>query len=201
MGMDAETVARAFEPFFTTKPKEKGSGLGLATVYGIVAQAGGAVNLYSEVGIGTVVTILLPSVSSPIVVAEPASVATHRHGGETILIVEDEELVRDVASRILTRNGYRVLVAQNGSEALEVVAAHGGAIDLLLTDVVMPGLTGDQLAERIAATHPDILVLYMSGYPATVVTSEGIVQKGLRLMSKPFVERELLDNVRAVLDE
>ena len=199
-GMDSDTIAHAFEPFFTTKPREKGSGLGLATVYGIVAQAGGTVNLCSEPGMGTTVTVLLPSVLLPITAVETPRQLTHHHGGETILVVEDEDLVRDVASRILTRNDYRVLVARGGAEALDIVQSHGDEIDLLLTDVVMPGLTGNELADRVARSHPQIRVLYMSGYPESVITSQGVIEPGIRLISKPFVEPELLDSVRAVLD-
>jgi nitrogen-specific signal transduction histidine kinase len=199
-GMSQDTIAHAFEPFFTTKPKEKGSGLGLATVYGIVAQAGGMVSLYSEPDMGTTVTILLPSVSSPITAAETPRGVTHHHGGETVLVVEDEDLVRDVASRILIRNGYRVLTARSGAEALEIVDREGDEIDLLLTDVVMPGLTGNEVAEQVSRRFPQVRVLYMSGYPESVVTSSGVVEEGIRLISKPFVEPELLDSVRGVLD-
>jgi len=200
-GMDRDTIERAFEPFFSTKPKEMGSGLGLATVYGIVNQAGGMVDLESDVGTGTTVTILLPSVVSSATQAEPRRRATRRsHGGETILVVEDEDLVLDVASRILARHGYHVLVARGGAEALELIAEHRETIDLLLTDVVMPGLTGKQVAERVTELRPGIRVLYMSGYPESVITSQGVVQRGIHLVSKPFVAADLLDHVRATLD-
>ena len=125
----------------------------------------------------------------------------HHHGGETILVVEDEDLVRDVANRILMRNGYRVLMARGGSEALDVIASQGDQIDVLLTDVVMTGLNGNEIAERVVKLHPHIRVLYMSGYPEFVITSQGTIEPGVRLISKPFVEPELLDNVRRVLDE
>ena len=199
-GMEPATLARAFEPFFTTKPKEKGSGLGLATVYGIVAQAGGGVNLYSEPGIGTTVTIMLPSVASPITAHDAAPLAAHHHGGETILVVEDDDLVRDVASRILTRHGYTVLVAHGGAEALALLEERGFGVDLLLTDVVMPGMTGNEVAARVEERYPGARVLYMSGYPESMVTSQGVVDAGVRLISKPFVEPELLETVRSVLD-
>ena len=200
-GMDHDTIERAFEPFFSTKPKEKGSGLGLATVYGIVNQAGGMVDLESDVGTGTTVTILLPSVASSADHVEPERRATRRsHGGETILVVEDEDLVLDVASRILTRHGYRVLAARGGAEALELIGEHRETIHLLLTDVVMPGLTGKQVAERVTELRPGIRVLYMSGYPESVITSQGVVQRGIHLVSKPFVAADLLDHVRATLD-
>jgi PAS domain S-box-containing protein len=200
-GMDRTTIERAFEPFFSTKAREKGSGLGLATVYGIVSQAGGTVDLVSEVGTGTTVTILLPSMASAVAESDtPRSTPRRSHGGETILVVEDEDLVLDVARRILTRYGYHVLAARSGAEALELISEHRGTIHLLLTDVVMPGMTGKQVAERVAEVRPRIRVLYMSGYPEPVVTSQGVVQGGIHLVSKPFVAADLLDHVRATLD-
>jgi PAS domain S-box-containing protein len=200
-GMSRETIERAFEPFFSTKPKEKGSGLGLATVYGIVNQAGGMVDLESDLGTGTTITILLPAVASIIKQPDTPRQSTRRsHGGETILVVEDEDLVLDVATRILTRHGYRVLGARDGSEALELIQEHKGTIHLLLTDVVMPGLTGNQVAERVSELRPKIRVLYMSGYPESVITSQGVVQRGIHLVLKPFVATDLLDHVRATLD-
>jgi CheY-like chemotaxis protein len=181
-GMDRDTIERAFEPFFSTKPKEKGSGLGLATVYGIVNQAGGVVDLESDLGSGTTITILLPSVVSSVAQPDEPPRATRRsHGGETILVVEDEDLVLDVARRILTRHGYHVLAARGGAEALELISEHRGTIHLLLTDVVMPGLTGKQVAEHATKLLPRIRVLYMSGYPESVITSQGVVQRGIHL--------------------
>ena len=200
-GMSPEIIERAFEPFFSTKPKDQGTGLGLATVYGIVTQAGGMVDLSSDIGTGTTITILLPSVSSPVTIADAPRVLTRRkHGGETILVVEDEDLVLDVASRILSRNGYHVLTANGGAQALELIRTHRGTIHLLLTDVVMPGLTGNEVAGMITKVRPKIRVLYMSGYPESVITSQGVVQKGIRLVSKPFVAADLLELVRSTLD-
>ena len=200
-GMDRDVIERAFEPFFSTKPKERGSGLGLATVYGIVNQAGGMVDLESDLGEGTTITILLPSVGAATAQSDAPRSATRRsHGGETILVVEDEDLVLDVASRILTRHGYHVLAARGGAEALTLVGNHRGVIHLLLTDVVMPGLTGKQVAERVTERLPRIRVLYMSGYPEAVITSQGVVPRGIHLVSKPFVAADLLDRVRATLD-
>jgi PAS domain S-box-containing protein len=199
-GMDRETIDRAFEPFFSTKPKDKGTGLGLATVYGIVTQTAGLVDIHSEIGAGTTVTILLPGVASAVTLPDAPRAARQHHGGETILVVEDEDLVVDVASRILTRHGYRVLVARSGVEALEVIQTHRGTIHLLLTDVVMPGLTGKDVAERVSAARPEIRVLYMSGYPESVITSQGVIEQEIRLMSKPFKAPDLLEHVRAVLD-
>jgi PAS domain S-box-containing protein len=199
-GMDRKTIDRAFEPFFSTKPKDKGTGLGLATVYGIVSQTGGMVELDSEIGAGTTVTILLPSVVASL--ADPVAgprMRLHRTG-ETILIVEDEELVRDVATRILTQHGYKVLVAAGGDAASALIDGHSGEIELLLTDVVMPGLTGRALAEQVSETRPEIRVLYMSGYPESVIASQGVLDQGISFVSKPFNAADLLEHVRAVLD-
>ncbi len=200
-GMDRATIDRAFEPFFSTKSKDKGTGLGLATVYGIVSQAGGMVDIASDVGKGTTITILLPSISSPLpTAAEAPRAMNRRHGGETVLVVEDEDLVLDVATRILSRHGYHVLGARGGAQALEQIRTHRGVIHLLLTDVVMPGLTGAEVAAMVTKIRPKIRVLYMSGYPEAVVTSNGVIQPGIRLVSKPFVAADLLDLVRSTLD-
>jgi PAS domain S-box-containing protein len=200
-GMDQPTIDRAFEPFFSTKSKDRGTGLGLATVYGIVSQTGGLVEIQSEVGAGTTVTILLPSVVAAVAAKAAAPPTARRHHtGETILLVEDEELVRDVATRILTEHGYAVLVASGGEAAVALIDSHPGTIDLLLTDVVMPGLTGRELAEQISETRPEIRVLYMSGYPETVIASQGVLDQGIFFVSKPFKAANLIDHVRAVLD-
>jgi hypothetical protein len=199
-GMNRETVERAFEPFFTTKPKDMGTGLGLATVYGIVSQTGGMVELHSEVGVGTIVTILLPTVASAATEPEAARTVTRHNAEEALLIVEDEALVLDVATRILTQHGYRVLAARSGLEALELIDRYHGPIHLLLTDVVMPGATGKDVAESVSRVRPEIRVLYMSGYPESVIASQGVIDQGLRLLSKPFKALDLLEHVRAVLD-
>jgi PAS domain S-box-containing protein len=199
-GMDEETVDRAFEPFFTTKPKDKGTGLGLATVYGIVSQTGGMVELHSKVGVGTTVTILLPSVAS--VVTKPAlrERSAEVTPVETILVVEDEELVLDVATRILTQHGYHVLAARNGEAASALLDGHQGIVHLLLTDVVMPGETGKEIAARVSRLRPEIRVLYMSGYPESVIASQGVIEPGIALVSKPFTSVDLLAQVRSSLD-
>jgi two-component system cell cycle sensor histidine kinase/response regulator CckA len=159
------------------------------------------VDLESHLDTGTTVTILLPSVVSAAAHPDaPRSTTGPSPGGETILVVEDEDLVLDVASRILTRHGYRVLGARGGAEALELIGQHEGAIHLLLTDVVMPGLTGKQVAERVTELLRAARVLYMSRYPESVITSQGVVQRGIHLVSKPFVAADLLDHVRATLD-
>jgi PAS domain S-box-containing protein len=199
-GMDREVVERAFEPFYTTKPKGEGSGLGLATVHGIVTQAGGHIELTSEVGVGTEVTVLLPvserepSTEAPRPATEPSP------GGETVLVVDDEEALRQLAARILTRHGYTVLVAGSGEEAIELARSHEGEIHLLLTDVVMPRMLGKEVAEQVLAVRPRIRVLYMSGYAQPVLASQGTLDDGVELMEKPFTGAGLLARLRSVLD-
>ncbi len=201
-GMDREVIEHAFEPFFTTKPKGVGTGLGLASVYGIVAQAGGDVAIYSEGGVGTTVSILLPATDTgaPAVPADKAEPQAHRHSGETVLVVEDEDAMRELTRRILTRNGYEVLLARSGVEAIELVRAREEPIDLLVTDVVMPQMLGKEVAEQIAALRPDVAVLYMSGYAQPVLASTGTLDRGVTLIEKPFSEGRLLEKVREVLD-
>jgi DNA-binding NtrC family response regulator len=159
------------------------------------------VELDSEIGAGTTVTILLPSVVASLAEQHVAGPRMRLHRtGETILIVEDEELVRDVATRILTQHGYEVLVAASGDAASALIDGHPGKIELLLTDVVMPGLTGRELAEQVSETRPEIRVLYMSGYPESVIASQGVLDQGISFVSKPFNAADLLEHVRAVLD-
>ncbi|MEU8817721.1 ATP-binding protein [Actinoplanes sp. NPDC048796] len=200
-GMTPEVVERAFEPFFTTKASGEATGLGLATVYGIVTQADGEVGITSEPGLGTTVTVLLPaaatSATSP-AVAEPA--ADTRGRGETLLVVEDEDALRDVAGRILSGAGYQVLKAECGTKALDVAARHSGQIDLLLSDVVMPGMLGKELAERLVRERPDTRVLYMSGYAQPVLHTQGTLDPGVALLEKPFTADDLLTAVRKRLD-
>jgi PAS domain S-box-containing protein len=199
-GMAPDVVERAFEPFFTTKASGEGTGLGLATVYGIVTQAGGEVGINSEVGLGTTVTVLLPAgaAAAPVDTAErPAPTGGH---GETLLVVEDEDALRDVAGRILTGAGYRVLSAECGAQALELAARHDGEIDLLVSDVVMPGMLGKELAERLVVARPGTRVLYMSGYAQPVLASEGTLDPGVVLLGKPFTANDLLAAVRERLD-
>jgi len=199
-GMDEKTIDRSFEPFFSTKAKDKGSGLGLATVYGIVSQTAGMVELHSKLGVGTTVTILLPSVASAVTKPEIHERSADVTPVETILVVEDEELVLDVATRILTQCGYHVLSARSGEEASGLLDSHQGIIHLLLTDVVMPGETGKEIAMRVSKLRPEIRVLYMSGYPESVIASQGVIEPGVALVSKPFKSAELLAQVRSALD-
>jgi signal transduction histidine kinase/CheY-like chemotaxis protein len=198
-GMAPEVTARAFEPFFTTKPKGEGTGLGLATIYGIVTGAGGHVQIYSEPGLGTTFTVLLPATDAPM--PEPDQRREPRRGrGETILVVEDEAAMLEVARRLLEDGGYSVLTASGGEEALRIVAAHEGEIHLLLTDVVMPGMLGKEVAARVAQLRPGIPVLYMSGYAQAVIGPMGDLSSGHAIIDKPFTEAQLLDRVAEALN-
>jgi PAS domain S-box-containing protein len=199
-GMDAETKARIFEPFFTTKAEGSGTGLGLATSYGIVKQAGGYIWVYSEVGHGTTFKLYLPRAVGE---AEPLPASEHPatlHGTEMVLVAEDEEQVRALTVRALRRLGYTVLAAGTGSEALELVQHHGGSLHLLLTDVIMPGLNGKELALRASTLQPRLRVLYMSGYTSNVVVHHGVLDAGVSLLQKPFTPDQLARKVRQVLD-
>jgi PAS domain S-box-containing protein len=200
VGMPREVLARVFEPFFTTKPKGQGTGLGLATVYGIITQAGGHPQLYSEPGYGTTFTALMPvTEDTP---ASTLSVRADRVGGhgETIVVAEDERSRRDLVARILARHGYQVRVATTVQEALALAGQLELRIDLLLTDVVMPSMLGSELASRAAAIRPGLRVLYMSGYAAEVLDAQGTLPVGGELLEKPFTEDGLLARVRQVLD-
>ncbi|HEU0042302.1 MAG TPA: ATP-binding protein [Jiangellaceae bacterium] len=203
-GMAPDVVERAFEPFFTTKGRGDGPGLGLATVYGIVTQANGEVSIASSPGLGTTVTVLLPAsrVGSEQTGAADTLAAQSTAGrGETLLVVEDEDALREVAGRILSGAGYRVLAAECGAAALELAGRHDGTIDLLLSDVVMPGMLGKELAERLTAARPDTRVLYMSGYAQPVLHSQGTLDPGVALLEKPFTADDLLAAVRKRLDD
>jgi PAS domain S-box-containing protein len=201
VGMERAVLERIFEPFFTTKPKGEGSGLGLATVYGIVSQAGGFVSAYSEPGRGTSFKALFP-VTEPVPLAgEEATAPVNRRGGEVVLVVEDEEAMREVTRRLLMRNGHEVLTARNGPEAIGIARDHAGTIDLLLTDVVMPQMLGKEVAERVHEIRPSIRVLYMSGYAQPVLASQGTLEEGVILVEKPFTEAALIAKVREVLDK
>ena len=197
-GMDRETRERIFEPFYTTK--SGGTGLGLSTVYGIVKQSGGHIWVYSEVGVGTTFKVYLPASgatpSTDLVVASPAA-----HGGtETILVVEDESAVREVARAMLQRRGYTVLAAADGDQAMRVANRHPARIDLLLTDVVLPRANGRRVAERLTAVRPELKVLYMSGYTEDAIVTQGVLEAGIALLEKPFSEAALAIRVREVLD-
>ncbi len=201
-GMDAETQARLFEPFFTTKEKGKGTGLGLSTVYGIVKQSGGTIWVYSEIARGTTFKIYLPRVvdvlETPPLVPAPRSESAR--GSETILLVEDEEAVRTLAREALEEAGFQVLEARHGVEALTVSQQHHGRIHLLLTDVVMPEMSGRVLAGRLASQRPTLKVLYMSGYTDNAIIHQGVLDPGTSFLPKPFSPDTLVRKVRAVLD-
>jgi len=201
-GMSEETQAHMFEPFFTTKEKGKGTGLGLATVYGIVKQSGGFIWVYSEVGHGTTFKLYLPRVQE---LAERASQpaqtpARAARGTETVLVVEDEAPVRSVARQVLERHGYTVLEAPSAEAALDLATRYSGAIHLLLTDVVMPGLNGRELATRLADLRPDARVIFMSGYTDDAVTRHGVLEPGSAYVQKPFTPDAIARKVREVLD-
>jgi signal transduction histidine kinase len=199
-GMDAETRTHLFEPFFTTKGVGRGSGLGLATVYGIVQQSGGRIEVYSEPGTGTTFKIYLPRVAAPAHAAQPSGTGAPRGGTETLLVVEDEAAVRRLARQALERLGYRVLEAGDGRQALDVAAAHAGAIDLLVTDVVMPGMGGRELAEHLTGLRPGLRVLYTSGYTESAIVQNGTLDPTVAYVPKPYTPDQLARKVREVLD-
>jgi CheY-like chemotaxis protein len=198
--MDEATRARIFEPFFTTKRPGQGTGLGLSTVYGIVKQSHGFIEVYSEVGQGTSFKIFLPQVTEAEGTDRPAPTLVSRSGTETILLVEDNVGLRRLATRMLAAAGYTVLGAATGEEALRALARHEAPVPLLLTDVVMPGMGGRELAERSAQTHPEMKVLYMSGYTSDTIVRHGVLEAQVPFLNKPFTQAVLLQKVREVLD-
>jgi signal transduction histidine kinase/CheY-like chemotaxis protein len=200
MGMSPETAAHIFEPFFTTKGGSRGTGLGLATSYGIVKQSGGYIWVYSEPGHGTTFKVYLPRVDATVETAAAMRPKTEvQRGSESILLVEDEEAVRDLTQTVLTSYGYKVIVTQDPEHALSV-AATGLPIQLVLTDVVMPSMSGRELVQKLTAKYPHLRVLYMSGYTDDIITSGGVLEAGLAFLQKPFTPATLAQKVRDVLD-
>jgi len=200
-GMNGDTLSRIFEPFFTTKEVGKGTGLGLSTVYGIVTQSGGCVEVDSEVGHGSVFRVFLPSVAPPEGVEEQVRTPILPTGSETVMVVEDEPMVRGFAVEVLRGVGYTVLQARHGDEALDMILSHREPIHLLLTDVVMPRMSGPVLAERVRSLRPETAVLFMSGYTDEAILSPGGTASGAELLQKPFGPRLLAERVRRVLDK
>jgi CheY-like chemotaxis protein len=201
IGMDEETQARIFEPFFTTKEEGKGTGLGLPTVYGIAKQSGGNIHVYSESGVGTTFRVYLPRVEKE-AAPMPEHTATDEalKGSETILLVEDEELVRELMVEVLEGRGYELLAAANGAEALAICEQHEGRIDLMVTDVVMPGMSGVELAAQARQVKPDMEVLYLSGYTNSALVAHGALGAEGHFLEKPFEPDDLARKMREILD-
>jgi signal transduction histidine kinase len=201
-GMDERTRAHLFEPFFTTKEVGKGTGLGLATVYGVVKQSGGQIAVYSEPGRGTTFKIYLPqateTVPAPVSGPEPPG---DLHGRETVLLAEDDEGVRRLARQVLEEKGYTLLEARTGAEALDVAGQHPGPIHLLVADTVMPEMNGRELSQRLVRSRPGVKVLYVSGYSENVIVHHGVLDPGIPFLQKPFTPPALLRKVREVLDQ
>jgi len=202
VGMSQDLQARIFEPFFTTKEAGKGSGLGLATVYGIVKQSGGNIWVYSEPGIGATFKVYLPLDTSddPIAGRAEPQGGQWSKGNETVLLVEDAPVIRRLAREIMSRAGYTVLEAADAVQALSLVATHAGPIDMLLTDLIMPGPSGVDLAEQLKTIRDDVRVLFMSGYTDNAIVRNGLLGEGASFLQKPFTPEELLRKMRQVLD-
>ena len=198
-GMTAEVKARLFEPFFTTKPKGRGTGLGLATTYGAVKQSGGHIEVYSELGKGTTFKIYFPAASGSVETLEPIEAVTPT-GDETVLLVEDDPDVRLLSSEMMLSLGYRVIAAASGDQALEMVTQRKEPIHLLLTDVVLPGMNGRQLAEKLTVIHPETRVLFTSGYTEDIIVYRGVLDQGLSFIGKPYSRDSLAAKVRQILD-
>jgi CheY-like chemotaxis protein len=199
-GMTPEVLRHAFEPFFTTKEPGKGTGLGLSTVYGIVTQSHGRLRVGSEPGCGTTFEIFFPQAGEPVACRTPTMATCGARGSETVLLVEDDAMVRRLTEATLERAGYRVLAAANGADAQRLAAGRGGSIDLVITDLVMPGMPGPELARRLEAAHPGLRVLYMSGYADDTMARLGLSEERVSVLAKPFAPDELARRVREVLD-
>jgi CheY-like chemotaxis protein len=200
-GMDRDVIEHLFEPFFTTKDMGQGTGLGLATVYGIVKQNDGFINVYSKPDKGTTIKIYLPCCATEEAAAAADPVQAIKGGTETILLVEDEETLLDLSRTLLEGLGYRVLTAATPGEAIQLAEAHPGEIHLLITDVVLPGMNGRTLSERIRTLQPALKCLFMSGYTANVIAHRGILDKGVQFIQKPFMKKGLAAKVREALEQ
>jgi CheY-like chemotaxis protein len=199
-GMNEEVKARLFEPFFTTKERGKGTGLGLATVHGIVKQSGGDIQVYSQIGHGTTFKIYLPRIDELMAAQDATVPPSLPRGKETVLLVEDEAAVGKLARQALEASGYRVLMAHTGEEALQLAQGYRGDIDLLLTDMIMPGITGTELSEQLTKERTHVRVLYMSGYTDNAFFHQGRLTNGTAFLQKPFSLDDLLQKVREVLE-
>ena len=198
--MDSATRQNIFEPFFTTKQQGKGTGLGLATVYGMVKQSGGDIWVYSEPGQGTTFKLYFPRVTEAVSAgASEESTLSRQLCSETVMLVEDETQVRELTQRMLKQLGYTVLTAAKGDEAIELSSAHPGAISLLVTDVVMPNMSGKQVADALVVTRPDIKVLFLSGYTDNTVGNHGVLDSNVNFLAKPFSRETLARKIREVL--
>jgi CheY-like chemotaxis protein/anti-sigma regulatory factor (Ser/Thr protein kinase) len=202
IGMEEAVLARIFDPFFTTKEQGKGTGLGLAMAYGIMKQSQGAIRVESTLGEGSVFHLYLPCIADE----DPATGEVHAAGGlvggsETILVVEDDERLRDMVVRILGRAGYSLLAAEGGQDALDLLARKQAPVHLLLTDVVMPGMSGRDLADEVAVLRPEIRILFMSGYTDDMLSVHGVLKPGIELIQKPFTPAELTQRIRHLLDQ
>jgi CheY-like chemotaxis protein len=201
-GMDRETQSKIFEPFFTTKESGKGTGLGLSTVYGIVKQSGGNIWVYSEKGQGTTFKIYLPRIEEDVEIEERTTSSSETlTGTETLLLVEDDEIVRQLARQILEMSGYTLLEASTPDEALHLYEQYKDPIHLIITDIVMPGMSGRELAHQLAQKRHDGKVLFMSGYTDNAIVHHGILDEGTHFLQKPFTPDALLRKVREVLNE
>jgi CheY-like chemotaxis protein len=198
-GMDKATQEHLFEPFFTTKPVGRGTGLGLATVYGIVKQVEGHVSVYSEVGHGTTITVLIPATVREVPVKEAAAPARRAAGTGTVLVVEDYPELRELIEETLKMHGYRVISAPDGEAALALARQHAGEIDLLLSDIVMPNMLGPDLAAQMKVENPNLRVLFMSGHAQTILGGATAIPPDAQLLQKPFMAAELLDKLSEVL--